>query len=191
MNKLPATLIAVMVLLTSLSGCTEQRRPEWPIEAISIDQASFEEVWDACVVSLKDHGLEIDRNDRRFGVITTKPVVGKQFFEFWLDDTANSDDLLLSSLHTIRRTVTIQVSSQGPMRFQVAVQAQAERASLPGYQVDSPVEAVELLSRQGVSPYPRRRDYVRPKPKPQWVDLGREPALERNILEDISKRLKS
>lgn len=189
-NKLPIAIWALLSLLW-LGGCAGPQPPQWRNEAIAVDQASFDQVWDACVDSLKDKGMVIDRQDRRFGIITTKPMVGKQFFEFWRNDAANSDDPMLSSMHTIRRTVNVRVTSQGPTRYQVAVEAQAQRASLPGGEVDSVVEAFELLDRQGVSPYPRRRDYTKPKPKPEWVDLGREPALEQNILADISERLKS
>ena len=188
-SRLPIAIWGLLSLLW-LGGCGGQQPLQWRNEAIAVDHASFDQVWDACVESLQDKGMEIDRQDRRFGIITTKPMVGKQFFEFWRNDAANSDDLMLSSLHTIRRTVKVQVNSRGATRYEVAVEAQAQRASLPGAAVDSVVEAFELLGRQGVSPYPRRRDYIRPKPKPEWVDLGREPALEQNILDDISGRLK-
>ncbi|NIA07389.1 MAG: hypothetical protein GWP14_07120 [Actinobacteria bacterium] len=181
--------IAITILLTAmLIGCTEQRRPRW--QAIAVEQASFDDIWTVCLASLKDRGLSVDRQDRRFGLIVSEPVVGKQFFEFWRGDTASSDDLLTSSLHTVRRIVSIHVVSQGPLQFEVRVEAQAQRVSIPSDQLDSTAEAFEMIRAHGVPAAPSRRDYARPQAEPIWVDIGREHALEQYILEDIARRLR-
>jgi len=182
-------LIISVSFCALLLGCTKPTQPRW--EGIAVEKASFDQVWEVCLTSLKDRGLKVDRQDRRFGLIVSEPTIGEQFFEFWRKDAVSSDDVLLSSLHTIRRIVSIQVTTQGPRKFEVRVQAQAQRASIPGDQLDNTVEAFELLNRQGIPASPSRRDYVRPQAEPIWVDIGREPALEQYILEDITHRLKS
>ena len=182
-------IIAVCLGGVLLIGCAEQRKVRW--EAIAVERASFDQVWDACLDSLEDRGLEVDREDRRFGLIVSEPTVGKQAFEFWRKDAVSSDDVMLSSLHTIRRVVAIQVTTQGPMEFEVRVEAQAQRASIASDQLDNAAEAFELVRQHGVPAAPSRRDYVRPQAEPVWVDVGREHALEQYILEDISRRLKS
>ena len=184
---LPLTLFALTGLV--LVGCADKPQPQW--DALTAANASFDQVWDACQDSLERRGFEIDRRDRRFGLIVTKPTLGKQFFEFWRNDTADSAELLNSSLHTIRRVVTIRIAKQGPMQFQVNVEAHAQRASIPADQLDNSAEAFELLSRQGVPTSPTRSDYIRPRPEPIWVDIGREQALEQAIMRDIVRRLKS
>ena len=186
-SRLALLLICLCAVLPA--GCTEQRQPRW--EAIAIEKASFDQVWEVCLTSLKDRGLKVDRQDRRFGLIVSEPTIGEQFFEFWRKDAVSSDDLLLSSLHTIRRIVSIQVTTQGPRKFDIRVQAQAQRASIPGDQLDNTVEAFELVRQHGVPATPSRSDYLRPQAEPIWVDIGREPALEQYILEDITHRLKS
>ena len=191
MIKTNLTLIAIALAALALFGCAPKQQDQW--DAVAAQSTSFDEIWDACLASLEDRGFEVDLQDRRFGRIVTKPVVGKQFFEFWRNDTANSDDLLNSSLHTIRRTVSVTIAkpSPGAREFQVNVQARAERASIPGDQLDSTAEAFELLNSQGVPVSPRRSDYVSPRARPSWVDIGTEPALEQAIMGDIAKRLKS
>ena len=180
--------ITITILLTvMLVGCTEQRRPRW--QAIAVEQASFDDVWTVCLASLQDRGLSVDRQDRRFGLIVSEPVVGKQFFEFWRNDAVSSDDTLTSSLHTVRRIVSIHVVSQGPMHFEVRVEAQAQRVSIPADQLDNTAEAFEMLRTHGVPAAPSRSDYTRPQAEPIWVDIGREHALEQYILEDITRRL--
>ncbi len=184
---LPLTLIALFAV--SLIGCSKTLEPQR--DAVSVDNSSFEKIWDACLASLEDHSFEVDRRDRRFGLIVSEPVVGKQFFEFWRKDTADSGDLLNSSLHTIRRVVTIRIAKQGPTEFQVDVEAQAQRISVPGTQLNSTAEAFELMGRQGVPASPRRSDYLRRRSATIWVDIGREQALEQAIMRDIAGRLES
>ena len=189
MTKIHIPFIVIALSALALIGCTDKRLPQW--DAVAADNASFDQVWDACLASLEDRSFQVDRRDRRFGLIVSEPVVGKQFFEFWRNDTADSDELLNSSLHTIRRVVTIRIAKQGPMQFQVNVEAHAQRVSLPGDQLDNAAEAFELLSRQGVPTSPTRSDYLRPRPEPIWVDIGRERALEQAIMRDIVRRLES
>jgi len=184
---LPLTLIALSAV--SLIGCSKTLEPQR--DAVSVDNSSFEQVWNACLASLEDHSFEVDRRDRRFGLIVSEPVVGKQFFEFWRKDTANSNHLLNSSLHTIRRVVTIRIAKQGPTEFQVDVEAQAQRISVPGTQLNSTAEAFELMRSQGVPASPRRSDYLRPRGDRTWIDIGREQALEQAIMRDIAGRLES
>ena len=189
MTRIPLSLIAIALSALALIGCTDKHQPQW--DAVAADNASFDEVWDACLASLEDRGLQVDLRDRRFGLIVTEPTVGKQFFEFWRNDTAALDDLLNSSLHTIRRVVTLRIAKHGPMQFQVNVEAQAQRASIASDQLDNTAEAFELLGSQGVPTSPRRSDYLRPRPEPIWVDIGRERALEQAIMRDIVRRLES
>jgi len=174
--------IAITILLTAmLTGCTEQRRPTQQTVAI-VKQFSFDDVWTVCLASLQDRGLSVDRQDRRFGLIVSEPVVGKQFFEFWRNDAVTSDDTWTSSLHTVRRIVSIHVVSQGPMHFEVRVEAQAQRVNIPADQLDNTAEAFEMIRTHGVPASPSRRDYTRPKAELIWVDIGREHALEQYIL---------
>jgi hypothetical protein len=180
-------IILILLIVLPLVGCTEQRRPRW--QAIAVEHASFDDVWTTCLASLQDRGLSIDRQDRRFGLIVSEPVVGKQFFEFWRNDAVTSDDTWTSSLHTVRRIVSIHVVSQGPMHFEVRVQAQAQRVNIPADQLDNTAEAFEMIRVHGVPASPSRRDYTRPKAELIWVDIGREHALEQYILEDITRRL--
>ena len=190
-TKIALLLIPVLLPVLALVACADKPQPQW--DSVATTDVSFDDLWDACLASLKQRSFQIDRRDRRFGLIVTKPIIGKQFFEFWRKDTADLDDLLNSSLHTIRRIVTITITRPKPssMQFQVDVQVRAHRASIPGDQLDNTVEAFELLSRQGVPAAPSKRDYKWPQPKPLWVDIGREPALEQAIMTDITRRLKS
>ena len=184
---LPLMLIALAGLV--LIGCAEERGPH--SEAVTRCNASFEKVWNACLASLEEHSFQIDRHDRRFGLIVSKPVAGKQFFEFWRKDTASGYDLLNSSLHTIRRVVTIRIAKQGPMQFQVDIEAQAQRISTSSSQLNSTAEAFEMMGSQGVHVSPSRSDYLSPRAEPVWVDIGREGDLEQAIMKDIARRLES
>ena len=188
-NKKFLSLTLVVLSGLVLIGCAEQRGSQG--EAVTRYNASFEKVWEACLASLEEHSFQIDRHDRRFGLIVSKPVAGKQFFEFWRKDTASGYDVLNSSLHTIRRVVTIRIAKQGPTQFQVDIKAHAQRISTSSSQLNSTVEAFELMGSQGVHVSPRRSDYLSPRAEPVWVDIGREGYLEQAIIKDIARRLES
>ena len=51
----------------------------------------------------------LDRQDFRAGVITTKPLVSKQFWELWRNDVVTLSDMANSSLATHRRTLRFDI----------------------------------------------------------------------------------
>lgn len=189
MTKKYLSLIMMALVILFLIGCAAKHQPQ--LDAVRANATSFDQVWEACLDSLGDHSFQVDRRDRRFGLIVSQPEIGKQFFEFWRKDAVSSNDVLNSSLHTIRRTVTIRITKQSPTQFQVDVEAQAQRISSPGSQLNSTAEAIELTGRAGVPSSPRRSDYLSPRGEPTWVDIGREGALEQAIMRDIASRLES
>src|SRR6266576_1615339 len=46
----------------------------------------FERLWNACEAVARDFLFEVDRTDYRSGVLTTKPLTSRQWFEVWRRD---------------------------------------------------------------------------------------------------------
>src|SRR6185312_6563447 len=51
-----------------------------------VSSASFDRLWSACRDALVADGFTIDRTDFRDGVMTTLPLISKQFYEVWRMD---------------------------------------------------------------------------------------------------------
>jgi hypothetical protein len=76
----------------------------------SIQSADFQKLWNACAQTARNDLFEIDRNDFRLGLLTTYPVISKQFFEIWRSDSGNAHETLQNSLQTIRRTIRFELA---------------------------------------------------------------------------------
>ncbi len=96
-------------------------------------------MFDHGVATLRDAGFVVDRQDHRFGQITSKPRLSPTVFEPWKTDHTYADQAWRATLGSLRRTVRISLTP-------VAAAAEA------GADVDTDVDAEAEL---GVDP----RDY--------------------------------
>ena len=129
----------------------------------------------------------IDKADAQSGLIRTRPLPGAQFFEFWRSDNIGADNTLAANLHTIRRTVTLDISQQDE-QLRIGCNVQAERLSLPERKVSSTTRVYGMFSQSSLS---LQRLELNPEQKQQmaWIDLGRDSRLEAEILKRIETGL--
>jgi len=125
----------------------------------------------------------IDKADTNRGLIRTRPLPGAQFFEFWRSDNVGPDNTLAANLHTIRRTVTIEINQQDE-QLSIGCNVQAQRLSLPERQVSSSARVYGMFSQSSKS---LQKLKLNPEQKKEiaWIDLGRDPQLEAEILKRI------
>jgi len=125
----------------------------------------------------------IDKADVDSGLIRTRPLSGAQFFEFWRSDNAGADNTLAANLHTIRRTVTLDISQQG-RELRIGCNVQAQRLSLPERQVSSSTRVYGIFSQSNPS---LQRLKLNPEQKEEmaWIDMGSDKRLATEILKRI------
>src|SRR5579862_8293926 len=75
-----------------------------------VESLSFRKLWDTCQTLAMDDGFEIDWMDWREGIISTKPKISKELFEFWKSDAGRVSDVFEDSIQTIRRTIHFEVT---------------------------------------------------------------------------------
>ena len=121
------------------------------------------------------------------GFIRTRPLPGAQFFEFWRSDNVGTDNTLAANLHTIRRTVTLNISQQD-RKLRIGCEVQAQRLSLPERQVNSSARVYGMFSLSSPS---LQRLKLNPEQKKEmaWIDLGRDSQLETEILKRIETQI--
>ena len=129
----------------------------------------------------------IEKADADSGLIRTRPLPGAQLFEFWRSDNVGADNTLAANLHTIRRTVTLDISQQDE-QLCLGCNVQAKRLSLPERQVSSSARVYGMFSQSSLS---LQRLKLNPEQKQQmaWIDLGRDSRLEAEILKRIETGL--
>jgi hypothetical protein len=137
----------------------------------------------------------IEKADIHNGLIRTRPLPGAQFFEFWRSDNIGARNTLEANLHTIRRTVTLNISQQNPPgddrhrnEFRIDCEVNVQRLSLPVRQASSSANVYGIFSQSSPS---LQRLKLNPEQKKQmeWIDLGRDSQLEEEILKRIKTQI--
>jgi hypothetical protein len=143
--------------------------------------------------------------DRARGLIVSDPTTSAQWFEWWRADAPGGYQLLESSLHTIRRVVTVHVEpvdaagtaaaasgeplppeERGAGRYRLAVQVEKSRYSAPERQITTASGALQIYSESTPTVEGERGPRSR---RVQWVPLGRDPLLEAFLLAKLSDAL--
>lgn len=107
-----AIALAVLVTLAGgLGGCSRAVQADNPIE---IGPEEYHPVYDATIAVLRDRRFTIDRQDRRFGVVTTGPVIAASAFEPWHDDNTTTRQVVENTLNHQRRRVRVQMHPAAP-----------------------------------------------------------------------------
>lgn len=97
----------------------------------SVTSPNFFALWNACTQTLLFDQFDIDEQDQRLGVLTTFPMISKQFFEPWRSDAGTIDAILLDSLQTVRRTIRFDISRQPDGSFIASPKVLVEQSSHP------------------------------------------------------------
>jgi hypothetical protein len=172
-----------------VAGC--RSRPEVGAGASTVRLAAAEAsgdeaLWGAVQDSLRDYRFRIDRVDRREGVVTTLPETSKQLFEFWRKDAVTAYDVWESTINPIRRWVEVRVAD-GPESAErnVAVTVHKERLSSPDRQFNNSTAAYRFFG----DALPSTTGIVRVTPEhDRWLSMGRDPALEARLVDQIVLR---
>ena len=180
-------------LSLSVCSCTTYTQPTAGLREMTEAQRSFEITWRASQDVLRRYNFELDRLDRRAGVITTEPLTGKHWFEFWRHDAATNFDLAEGTVQTVYRsaTVTIRPVQPGGTKFKATVEVTVERSDILEPQLTSTSEAYDLFILPGGGEERGRYllDYGRDelgRLRGGAVPLGRDGELERILAAAIA-----
>lgn len=183
-----STLGLCFVLGLLLCGCGQQQG-NMTIEQITVpnlDKASAMEISETVLAEMH---FEIEKADTNSGYIRTRPLPGAQFFELWRSDNAGANNWLMSNLHSVRRTVEINIS-RNDGQLQVDCSVHVQRLSVPESQNTSVTSgrAYRMFSKskptlQRLTLYPEQEEGM------AWEDLGADEQLSTEILKRIEKRI--
>jgi hypothetical protein len=150
----PGVLVLMATLCGwGLAGCqTNYTQPIAPPATLTAEQLNFEATWLASLEVLRKYNFVIDREDRRAGVITTRPLVGRHWFELWRHDAVGECNMWESTLQTIYRTATVRIcpTAQGAGTYSACVEVQTSRSDRPSRQMTSAAEAYSMFLLPGI-----------------------------------------
>ena len=93
-----------------VGACVRHTEPLRSQEQMTPAERDFDNLWRASQYVLKKHYFTLDIQDRRAGLISTEPMLGKHFFEFWRHDSTTDRDTQESTLQKIYRTAFVTIS---------------------------------------------------------------------------------
>ncbi len=206
-------MLTVLYTGLALTGCRAPLPPEGPTE-LRLHVPDYEAFFDASLSVLRRYDFAPDYADRLRGVIVSEPVTSGQWFEPWRVDAPGGYQLLESSLHTVRRVVTVRIEPHempaatteptvadvlsdewdreppvwGVKTYRVSVQVDKARFSAPERQITTASGALAIYSTRIPTTEgvrgPAGRDI-------DWVPVGRDPLLEAFLLEKLANALPS
>ncbi len=161
---------------------------EQPAVAL-VHSDDYDRLWDAAQWTARDYLFSIDRRDYRDGVLTTEPMVSRQFFEVWRKDVPAAGDLARSSLQTIRRSIRFTFTRQAGGGWSVTPKVLVEQFASAGRRL-SYVGAYQAITVPGGTIGSTEMDEGIYLPAQYWFPIGRDYALERKLARTIRQRLK-
>jgi hypothetical protein len=166
MNKVKLLLFISCASLLLSAGCAKQQQFK-AVEQICVANIKKPEAMQITEDVLRRMHFTISKADAEQGLIRTKPLPGAQFFEFWRSDNVGALNSVEANLHSLRRTVELDITQQGG-QLCIGCDVKVQRLSLPEHKVGS-------SSRQkGMA----------------WLNMGEDTTLSTKILKRIEKKLK-
>jgi hypothetical protein len=179
--------LVICSLLFLLTGCSGNKYIKTEDQFCAPATAKADAMAAVESVLTKMH-FTIEKLDAETGYIRTFPLQGAQTFEFWRSDSVGSFNRAEADLHSIRRTVELNITPQSE-QLCINCKATTQRLSSPQDQTTADRSRTVLSSGQ--------RSLQNSKFSPQrkanitWTDLGRDSQLETEIIKRIEKQLAS
>ena len=171
----PAATQPVTVVDPQLADANYWRNQPASVEVSLNDLTTL---WDTCEWVARDYFFKIDRRDHRSGLLTTLPLISKQWFEPLRKDGVTTYDVKEASMAAIRRTIYFQFTAKPEGGYSVAPKVVVERES----RVDPKYRSQDAE---------RDRDKSTDLPVTYWYAVRRDAGLEARLAQSIRERLKN
>ncbi|MEJ2705222.1 MAG: hypothetical protein P8Z79_22505 [Sedimentisphaerales bacterium] len=182
-SRICAYVISACALIHA--GCSRPYRAE-PTGQIQLSHTDKAESMKLAEDVLSELHFPIDKADVESGLLTTRPLPGAQFFEFWRGDNVGAGNGLQANLHTIRRTVEVDVTQRAD-KVCVSCSVKVQQLSLPEREITNSAGVYDMFSSstpvlQKIAMNPEQRKAA------TWIDLADDKALAAEILKRIERR---
>ena len=150
----------------------------------------YDHVFDAAIVELRERRFIIDRDDRRFGVVTTRPLTASTILEPWYRDDTSLARVGESTLNADRRIVRVSLTpfEGAERRYRVGVEVQVERRQLPPRQLTTSAMGAPSLTRRGRDRFQRAVRTEEGRQEVFWKPIARDQEMEQRLLDAILSR---
>jgi hypothetical protein len=155
--------------------------------AASLYDDSYDRLWNACADTARSEFFDLDRQDYRDGLLTTRPLVSKQIWEFWRSDAGDSYYAMQDSVQTIRRSIQFEFDKQaggGTVSPKVLI----ERFAQPNRRITSTGDYRRVFAPVNTGTADPNDPYGN-EDQGYWYSIGRDYAMEAELVQAIRLRL--
>jgi len=156
---------------------------------VTVRSDNYDRLWNAAAQTAQRDLFTLDRQDYRAGVLTTLPLISKQWFEPWRRDVVTAKDLARSSLQSIRRTIHFDLARTDDGQYVLTPKVLVEQFSTVGRRLTY-VGNYRNASDPGAQLGSAELDEGVALTAQYWFAIGRDPALEKQLAESIRDRLR-
>jgi hypothetical protein len=156
--------------------------------AAQVKANDFDALWQACKSTARGYLFALDREDYRGGVITTKPMVSKQWFEPWRPDTGTLAGMMENSTATMRRTLRFEIDRGDDGSFTITPKVLVERQTLLERRISGTAQYRSVF----VGPGAPARYSVNLEdgseldlPVKYWTPVGRDTEMEKHVAQRL------
>ena len=175
-----------MTVTLAFAGCAQQQQKVITGTA-PVSDVNVAEAMDVAEDVLAKMHFDIEKTEPATGYIRTRPLSGAQFFEFWRSDNVGSENALLANLHTIRRTVELNVTRREG-RLEIDCDVRVQRLSVPERELGSNALAYGMYTRSSPTLQKLRFDPIQVG-SIEWIDLDEDEKLAAEIVKRITERI--
>jgi len=182
-------MVNIALALTGvwLAGCAASPEAQrGSIVPVVLAEARYQPVYDAAIDVLRDRGFRVDRQDFRFGRITTQPRPSPTVFEPWVRDNSNAAQTLASTADHLQRRVTVMLDPLENVEgeFGLSVEVVIERREFPLRRLTGTAERRQLDALSAVPAEWEARGITETYAQP----IGRDAEMERGLVVEILAR---
>lgn len=155
-----------------------------------VSSPGYDALWNAAQQAAVSCSFTVEREDYRTGLMTTKPLVSRQFFEFWKQDVADPYSQVDSDLATHRRVVHFDIHEQPDGVYVCEPRVIVERYEMSERRITAVYQYQDAFSfRRGLEQ--ERNDQGQPVRPEYWYPERRDAALEHVLAERMRAVLKN
>jgi hypothetical protein len=156
--------------------------------AAQIDSPNFNALWSACEAVARDYLYELDRTDYRLGVISTKPMVSKVWFEFWRKDAGTCGWVWRDSVQTVRRTLRFEVKRDDSGVFHAVPKVLVEQQTILEHRFSDVTQYRGAFSGARTQAI-YATDVSGPVPSKYWTPVARDTEMEKQVAAAVRKKM--
>jgi hypothetical protein len=159
----------------------------------TVTSADFDRLWRTCAQTARNYLFVLDREDYRSGELTTAPLVSAQWFEPWRRDVRTLHDVEESSMATICRTIYFTFTRNGDGTYTMVPRVIVQRQTISEKRITAVVDYTSLFnSTRDIDDQQKgtlESDLNFIIPPRYWYVLGRDPAFEKVLADDVRKQM--